>query len=183
MEDFLIPFGTIALAEMLDKSQLAVLLLAGRYKNHVTLFSGVMLAFLVLSILAVLAGSFATTLLPQSFLQIVAGILFILFGILSFRHEEEKQSLKKTGSNAFVTGFSLLFIAELGDKTQLATATFATQYNPWLVLLGAFFALTLLGFLALKLGGYLADHLNKELIHKIAGVIFVLLGIGFLLFP
>lgn len=182
MESFLIPFVTIALAEMLDKSQLAILLLAGRYKNHTSLFSGVAVAFLLLSALAVLAGSFITTLIPPLVLQIVAGILFILFGLLSFREDHEKQSLKKTGSNAFLSGFSLLFVAELGDKTQLATAAFATQYNPWLVFLGSFLALVFLAFLALKVGKYLAVRLNKNVLHKSAGVLFILIGIGFIIF-
>lgn len=183
MDSFFVPFITIALAEMLDKSQLAILLLGGRYKNHLTLFLGVSLAFLTLSALAVLAGSFITNLIPPLLLQIGAGTLFILFGLLSFRHVTDgKQSLKKTDSNAFFTGFSLLFVAELGDKTQLATAAFATQYNPYLVFLGAFLALSLLALLALKVGGYIADRLNKELLHKSAGVLFILIGIGFILF-
>lgn len=173
---------TILLAEMLDKSQLAILLLGSRFKNHLSLFFGVTLAFFSLSALAVLAGSFVTTLIPQMVLQIIAGVLFILFGILSFRHDEDKQTLKKTTGNAFLSGFSLLFLAEMGDKTQLATATFATQYNPFLVFLGSALALTFLAFLALRLGKMLSQRLNKEFIHKIAGVVFILLGLGFLFF-
>lgn len=182
MDGFLIPFITIALAEMLDKSQLAVLLLAGRYKTHTSLFLGVTLAFLALSALAVLAGSFVTGLIPQQVLQILAGILFILVGILSFRHDADEEKIKASHGNAFMTGFSLLFLAELGDKTQLATAVFATQYNPLLVFFGAFLALSTLAFLALKVGKVLAKKLNKNLIHKGAGIIFILLGLLFLFF-
>ncbi len=181
MGDFFIPFFTIAVAEMLDKSQLAILLLASRYKNHTALFGGIMLAFLLLSALAILAGSFITTLIPPLVLKYSAGALFILFGVLSFRHDSDQQTLKNTKRSAFITGFTLIFLAELGDKTQLATALFATQYNAWLVFAGAFLALTSLAFLAIKIGGYLEQKLNKNILQKIAGVVFILLGALFIL--
>lgn len=182
MSDFFIPFFTIALAEMLDKSQLVILLLAGRYKSHTSLFAGITTAFILLSALAVLTGSFIASLIPQSVLQILAGLLFILFGVLSFRSDSDKQKVKTTQRNAFITGFSLIFLAEIGDKTQLATTLFATQYNPWFVFLGAVLALSLLALLAIKIGGLLAKKLDKNLLQKIAGVVFTLLGLGFILF-
>ena len=71
----------------------------------------------------------------------------------------------------------MIFLTEWGDKTQVAAALFATQYNAWLVLLGTMLALSLLSLLAIFFGKILHKKLNQRLLKKVAGVVFIILGI------
>jgi putative Ca2+/H+ antiporter (TMEM165/GDT1 family) len=73
----------------------------------------------------------------------------------------------------------MIFLTEWGDKTQVAAALFATQYNAWLVLLGTMLALSLLSLLAIFFGKILNKKLNQKLLKKVAGVVFIILGITF----
>lgn len=178
--DFLIPFVTIGLAELLDKSQLSILLLSSRTKNYFQLFLGVMLAFLVIDGSAVLIGTYATSFLPLGITKFIAAGLFIIFGLLSLRESGKEKVEEISPKNIFLTGFSMVAIAEFGDKTQIATALFATEFNPVLVLVGVLTALALLTILTILIGQSLIKLISKKTINKVAGVIFILLGIVFL---
>src|SRR3989344_674675 len=113
---FILPFITIFLAELLDKSQLTVLLLASKTKKHLQLFLGVMLAFMVVDGSAILFGSIISDLFPQGFMRILSGLLFIIFGILSLKPQDsEKQEARL--QHPLISGFSLVFFSEWGDKT------------------------------------------------------------------
>src|SRR5690348_8334810 len=116
LEGLWIPFVAISLAEFLDKSQLSLLLLSSKTKNHFHLFLGAMLAFIIVDGVAILLGAWITSLVPISFIRLLSGAFFIIFGILSFRksHDEEERIISK--KSAFLSGFSLIFAAEWGDK-------------------------------------------------------------------
>ncbi|MGB9716805.1 MAG: TMEM165/GDT1 family protein [Thermodesulfovibrionales bacterium] len=178
LQDIFIPFLTIALAELGDKTQLAVLCLSSKTKKYVQLLLGITIAFVITDGLAILLGNFITNYVSIKYLKIVSGGIFIFFGIfilLSNKEEEAQCELRQPFSSAFF----LIFVSEIGDKTQIASGLFATQYNPFMVFLGVISALTVLSVMAIYLGRFIVTKINKRLISTIAGIVFVLLGISF----
>lgn len=177
----IIPFFTILLAEFFDKSQLAILLLATKSKHHLQLLLGTILAFALADGLAILIGSWLTSVIPHDVLKIISGLAFILFGILAFRHSHKEDHERQTRKSAFVSGFLVVFLSEWGDKTQFASAVFATQYNMLFVFLGVMLALTVLSAVAIFVGCSLSKTINKTLISRVSGIVFILVGLFFLL--
>jgi Ca2+/H+ antiporter, TMEM165/GDT1 family len=174
MDAIALPFITILLAELLDKSQLSVLLLATKTKRHLELFLGVLFAFIIVDGAAILFGAFLTTLIPQLYVKVASGLLFILFGILSLRDsstDEEHAKIKL--AQPAITGFLTVFLSEWGDKTQLASAVFASRYDALPVFLGVISALALLSLTAILLSNTLTKHIKPHLVHKTAGIIFL----------
>ncbi|MCX6694743.1 MAG: TMEM165/GDT1 family protein, partial [Candidatus Altiarchaeota archaeon] len=144
IEDFIVPFLAVALAELGDKTQLSILLLSSKTKKHAELLFGVLLAFLVVDGIAVALGSWITGIVPVGMLKILSAIVFVLFGILMLLHKDDENGDNASVKNPFATGFAVIFMAELGDKTQIAAGLFSTRYNPVMVLLGTLAALALL---------------------------------------
>lgn len=182
LQSIFVPFLTILVAEFLDKSQVSILFLASKTRHHLQLFLGTVLAFMVVDGLAIVFGSWLTSVVPESTLKLVAGVGFIVFGILAFRSTSEEKNASQTRNSVLVSGFTLVFLSEWGDKTQLASAIFATRYNTFFVFVGVMMALALLSFVAIYVGSALSKRINKTLISRISGVVFILLGIFFLLF-
>ena len=110
-------------------------------------------------------------------MKIVAGGIFIIFGIITFIKREEEIKLNKKEINPFITGFLLIFIGEWGDKTQIASATLATQYNPWLVFFGVIFAMSLMSILSIFLGNVLMKKIKPKTMSIISGLLFIVIGI------
>jgi Ca2+/H+ antiporter, TMEM165/GDT1 family len=181
IEDFLIPMVAVGLAEMGDKTQLSILLLSSRTKDYFQLLLGVMLAFLLADGFAILVGSWVTTLIPIGLLKLVSGAVFIIFGILILRSGPEEAEVNLSSRSTFLSGFSLIFLSEWGDKTQIASALFATEYNSWLVLLGVMTALAILSVLAIFLGRFISGRIDRKLITRAAGLVFILIGLAFAL--
>jgi putative Ca2+/H+ antiporter (TMEM165/GDT1 family) len=181
LEGVLIPMVTIALAEMGDKTQLSVLLLSTKTKEYFKLMMGVMLAFLIVDGVAILLGSFITSLVPDSILKLLSAAIFIGFGIMTLRNNNEEDEDEISFKNPFFAGFTMIFLSEWGDKTQIAAALFAVEYDPWQVLIGVMTALTLLSVMAIYLGQFIAGKIDRQLISRIAGALFILIGVSFAL--
>jgi len=176
IQDLLIPFISIGLAELGDKTQLAVLCLASKTKKYFQLLSGVVLAFAITDGLAILLGNFITAHIPILYIKIVSGVIFIIFGIITLlnnKAEEAQCELKQP----FASGFFLILVSEMGDKTQIASGLFATKYNPAMVFIGVLLALAILSVTAVYLGKFIAIKINKRIISKVAGIVFIVLGI------
>ncbi|MCX5859418.1 MAG: TMEM165/GDT1 family protein [Proteobacteria bacterium] len=180
--DLLIPFLTIGLAELGDKTQLSILLLSSKTKKHLELLLGVMTAFLITDGIAILIGSWITSVVPMAWIKIVSGVIFIVFGILTLKDTDEEGRDKLYSSNAFIAGFVMIFLTEWGDKTQIAAALFATKYHPLLVLISTLAALAVLSVMAVYLGKFIAEKIDKKIISRIAGILFILIGASFFLF-
>jgi len=182
LDDILIPLLAVGLAEMGDKTQLSILLLSSRTQEYARLVLGVMLAFLLADGLAILVGSYIDAVVPVTTVKALSGLVFILFGILILKEkgeeEESEQSLSARG--AFLSGFSMIFLSEWGDKTQIASALFATEYDPLLVLAGVMIALFILTLMAIFLGRYLSRRIDRKLLSRAAGGI-LLIGFSFLI--
>lgn len=182
IQDILIPFLLVGLAELGDKTQLAVLLLSTKTKKYTSLLSGIMLAFFLTTGIAILFGNYIAQKIPVDYVRIGAGSLFILFGLLTLY---KRGKTEEEGSNElkgpFLSGFWLILIAEMGDKTQLAAALFATQYNPYLVFIGVILALFTMSAMAVYLGKIIMERVDKNVISTIAGILFILIGASFFL--
>lgn len=175
-----IPFFTILAAEFFDKSQLAILLIATKSKHHIQLLIGSILAFAIVDGSAIIVGSWLTSIVPQDILKIISGLAFLVFGVLALKDNRKEEHKEYTKKGALASGFLVVFLSEWGDKTQLASAIFATQYNMLFVFLGVMLALSLLAILAIYVGKVLAKKVNKTLVSRVSGVVFMLLGIFFL---
>jgi putative Ca2+/H+ antiporter (TMEM165/GDT1 family) len=182
LDDILIPLLAVGLAEMGDKTQLSILLLSSRTQEYARLLLGVMLAFLLADGFAILVGSYVDTVVPVKTVKALSGLVFILFGVLILRGEAEEEGPESlTARSAFISGFSMIFLSEWGDKTQIASALFATEYDPHLVLAGVMIALFILTVMAIFLGKYLSRRVDRKLMSRVAGGIFLLIGSSFLL--
>ena len=182
ISDILIPFLAIALGELGDKTQLSVLLLSTRTKKHFQLFLGVTLAFLLTDGAAVLAGSWIGTVVPAHLVKAFSGIIFIVFGILTVRSGQAGGETRGKSRNPFLSGFVLIFLTEWGDKTQIMAALFAAEYDPVLVLIGAMASLALLSLTAIYLGRMISEKLDQKTAARIAGTVFIVIGISFFAF-
>lgn len=176
-------FGLIALAEMGDKTQLIAIALSTRYsRTHV--FAGLMAAFLVLTALAVGVGEVVVAFIGPEVIGIIAGLLFILFGVITIMMDEDDDNsyVKKSGAHsAFITTFSLIALAELGDKTELAVIALSAQYHaPIMVFLGAVLGLGLVSALGVAIGGKLQTMVSMEKLRIGSGILFLVFGVLFL---
>lgn len=175
LSDFLIPFIAVGLAELGDKTQIAVFCLSSKTKNYLSLLFGVILAFAVADGLAIIFGDFITRFVPINYIKITAGIIFLAFGIITLinRNDEKVSCEMKT---PFLSGFGIILLSEMGDKTQIASGLFAAEYNPWFVFLGVMLALTLLSVMAIYLGKTLLKNVNHEKVSIASGILFIIIG-------
>jgi putative Ca2+/H+ antiporter (TMEM165/GDT1 family) len=170
----------VGLAEMGDKTQLSILLLSSRTKEYLQLLAGVMLAFLLADGFAILVGSWVTSIVPVYLMKLISGAVFILFGLLILKGDSDAEDDEGLpAKNAFLSGFSMIFLSEWGDKTQIASALFATEYDPRAVFIGVMTALALLSIMAIYLGRFLSGRIERRLVTKIAGAAFILIGLSF----
>lgn len=181
LDAFLIPFVSIFLAELLDKSQLTVFLLSTKTKKHLQLLSGVVLAFVFVDGSAIVFGSIISTFIPEQILKLASGLLFIVFGLLALKSGNSETESNAKLRNPIISGFALVFLSEWGDKTQIASGVFALRYPPVVVFFAVISALTLISIIALKAGSVLIKRVNKRTISLLSGTVFIMLGVLFLL--
>ncbi len=178
IKGLIIPFITISLAELGDKSQLSLFLLATKTNKRFLIFFGAITAFFLVDGLAVLLGENVANLLPINIMKIISGIIFISIGLITlFLNKKGKTKKKNYSYGAFASAFLLIFFTEWGDKTQIATFLFASKYNGWLVFIGVLMALSLLSLLVIYLGNKINSKINYKIIKTVSGIIFILLGL------
>lgn len=181
LQGVLIPLIAVGLAEMGDKTQISILLLSSQTRDYLRLLLGVLLAFSIVDGAAILLGAWAGQLMPIGLLKLLSGAIFVAFGVLILKADQEEEKDVAPSGNVFLSSFTLIFVSEWGDKTQVASAVFAAEYSPWAVFLGTMTALAALSLLAIYLGRYFGERLNRRLISRIAGAVFIIIGLSFLL--
>lgn len=183
MDAFLVSTGLVALAEIGDRTQLLAFLLAARYKKPAPIILAILLATLANHGFAGLLGTWLTTMMAPETLRWVLGILFLAMAVWMLKPDElDDAKATVTRFGVFGTTFVTFFIAEIGDKTQIATVALAAQYQSLLwVVVGTTLGMMIANVPAVYAGDKLADKLPIGLIHKIAAVIFAALGIATLL--
>jgi putative Ca2+/H+ antiporter (TMEM165/GDT1 family) len=175
-------FAVIFVAELPDKTALASLVLATRHRALPVLL-GAAAALAIQSLVAVIAGSLLSMLPPRA-VHIGSGVLFLVSAVLMWRkHDEEPEAGKDGGqlgfARAFTMSFMVVFVAEWGDLTQIATAGFAARYKqPVLVFCAATAALWAVASVAVIAGNRAGHLLNPKLTQKIAAVLFALVGVA-----
>jgi len=172
-------FILVVAAEIGDKSQLVCMTLAARHRATPVLF-GAIFAFSFLNTLAVLFGTAIASWVPDYIVSASVALLFALFGIQSLRTEEqedEDEIIEKSSHTLFFTTFLLITVAEFGDKTQLAVVALSSSALPIAVWLGATLALALTSALGVWAGRTVLQKHPIILIHKISGIIFLILSV------
>jgi putative Ca2+/H+ antiporter (TMEM165/GDT1 family) len=173
---FLSSFSLVALAEIGDKSQLVCMTLAARYR-HWPVLLGASLAFVLLNILAVLFGAAVAAWLPEKVTAGVVSVLFATFGIhtlLSNNNEDSQDLLEEPGHGIFLTTLLLIFVAEFGDKTQIAVAGLASSLSALPVWLGATVALIFVSALGVWIGRTILQRLPLVWLRRFSGMLFLI---------
>ena len=179
MEAFLISTGIVALAEMGDKTQLLSLVLAARFRKPWPIVMGILVATLANHALAGAVGSWVTTLLGPIALRWVLGLSFIAMAVWMLipdkLDDEEGDPAPRMG--VFMTTLVAFFLAEMGDKTQIATVMLAAQYNAWFwVVAGTTLGMMLANAPVVWLGDAITRRVPIALVHKVSALIFAVLG-------
>lgn len=178
MLSFLTAFILIAVAELGDKTQLLTLALASRYKSR-TVLQGILMAILLLQLLAVAAGRLLRNAFPQELVQLLAGFLFIAFAIWIFSNWHKRtEEVRDKALTPLVAVFASFFLAELGDKTQLATAALAAKQGEQLgVWLGASLGMFLVSAATVFLGSRMQHLLPERTVHIVGALFFAIFGL------
>ena len=184
MESLFVSTGVVALAEIGDKTQLLAFILAARFKKPVPIILGILLATLVNHGLAGALGAWITATIRPEVLRWILGLSFIAMAVWTMIpdkiEEEETHIAHKFG----VFGATLItfFLAEMGDKTQIATVAMAAHYAaPVMVVIGTTLGMLIADVPAVFAGDKLAAKIPMRLVHTVAAAIFALLGVATLL--
>lgn len=179
MEALLVSAGVVALAEIGDKTQLLAFILAARFKKPWPIIAGILCATLVNHGLAGALGAWITSVLSPEILRWVLGLSFIGMAVWTMIpdkiEEEETQVAKRVG--VFTATLVTFFLAEMGDKTQIATVALAARFHDFFgVVAGTTLGMMLANVPAIWLGERFAHKLPTKAVHGVAAVLFVVLG-------
>jgi len=173
-------FGIVALAELGDKTQLAVIGLSPEGKSN-SVFIGALLAFALVDGVSALIGGSLSVLIPTFWIGLGAGTAFILFGVYTLLSKKAQKISVEKRPLSLVSSFSLIALMELGDKTQLAVIALAAEYEaPVLVFLGVMLAFTVLTGLGVTLGVAISRFVPLRYVKIGASFLFILFGAVFL---
>lgn len=175
----LVSFAVIFVAEMGDKTQLVAIMFALRYRWWIVL-SAILTATIAVHLVSVGIGHYLGAALPTHLLGILAGVMFVFFGLWTLRGDslgdDEASKTEKATAPAFFVVTSAFFLAELGDKTMLATVTLAAD-KPWLpVWIGSTIGMVAADALAILVGVVAGKHLPERLIQIVAAGLFLVFG-------
>lgn len=180
MEAFLISAGIVALAEIGDKTQLLAFILAAKFKRPLPIVIGILAATLANHAAAGALGSWITSLIDAPTLRWVLGLGFIAMGVwvlVPDRLGEGEMRLARLG--VFGTTFIAFFLAEIGDKTQVATIAMAAQYQALgAVVLGTTLGMMIANVPVVLLGDRATARIPARLVQRIAAAIFILFGVA-----
>ena len=180
MEAFLLSTGIVALAEMGDKTQLLALILAARFKRPWPIVLGILVATVANHALAGALGAWVTTQLGPQMLRWVLGASFIAMAVWMLIPDRVEDDGDSTAPRWGVFGTTVLafFLAEMGDKTQIATVMLAAQYSSYLwVVAGTTLGMMLANAPVVWLGERMTRLLPLPVVHRVSAAIFLLLGL------
>jgi putative Ca2+/H+ antiporter (TMEM165/GDT1 family) len=179
MDGLLLSFGVIFVAELGDKSQLMALTFAARYRALPVLV-GITIATAVVHAISVVVGVVVGGALPTDAISVVAGLAFVGFGIWTLRGDtltaDEAAKADRSNRSAVVAASVAFFLAELGDKTMLATITLATTEGAWGTWLGSTLGMVAADALAIVAGSQLGARLPERAIKIAAALAFFAFG-------
>jgi putative Ca2+/H+ antiporter (TMEM165/GDT1 family) len=182
MEAFLISLSTVAIAEMGDRTQLLALVLAAHYRKPWPILAGVLCATLANHAVAGFIGAHLGIYLTPSRLDLIVGISMILMALWTLKPDTlDERDAAPRRSSAFVATLIAFFIAEIGDKTQIATMALAAAYSSLaLVVAGTTLGMMLANAPVVFLGHAFSRRLPLKAIHIVASLLFLTLGLLFI---
>ncbi|AMS31919.1 MAG: TMEM165/GDT1 family protein [Betaproteobacteria bacterium] len=180
MESLLVSTGVVALAEIGDKTQLLAFILAARFKKPVPIILGILAATLINHGLAGALGAWITSVVSPDIMRWVLGLSFLAMAAWTLIpdkiEDEETHIAKKLG--VFGATFVTFFLAEMGDKTQLATVALAAHYAaPLMVIAGTTLGMLIADVPAVFIGNKFAAKIPMKLVHGVAAAIFAAMGV------
>jgi putative Ca2+/H+ antiporter (TMEM165/GDT1 family) len=188
LEAFLISTGIVALAEIGDKTQLLAFILAAKFRKPLPIILGILVATLVNHGVAAFLGTWLTSLISPGALRWVLGLSFIVMAVWILIPDQLEEDAKLTRSGVlgvfgiFGTTVLAFFLAEMGDKTQIATVALAAQYQALLaVVAGTTLGMMIANVPAVLMGNRITQYMPVRLVHTIAAAVFAVLGIATLL--
>jgi Ca2+/H+ antiporter, TMEM165/GDT1 family len=183
MEAFLVSTGIVALAEIGDKTQLLAFVLATQFRRPLPIVFGIFVATVVNHFCAAAVGSWITNLMGPDILRWVLGIGFLAMAAwIMVPDEIDENEPHSSRYGVFAATVITFFIAEMGDKTQIATVALAARFHEIVpVVIGTTLGMMLANVPAVYIGKRAATAVNLKLVHGIAAVIFVVLGIATLM--
>jgi putative Ca2+/H+ antiporter (TMEM165/GDT1 family) len=179
MPAFIASFIFVLLAEMGDKTQLLAMAFAAKYKAQQVLVA-VFLATFLNHAIAVSVGRFLTTVVPLEAISFIAALSFIFFGLWTLKGDELRgEDKKRSRFGPIVTVGIAFFLAEMGDKTQLATISLAVKYqNALAVLMGTTLAMVAADAVGIVVGIVMRKHIPEKTIKWFSAVVFILFGMS-----
>jgi len=174
---FLLSMSFVVLAEMGDKTQLLAMAFATRYKAWVVLWA-VFWATALNHLLAVTVGTYLTNIVPIEYIQIAAAVSFVLFGLWTIRGDELNNEDKRFSFSPFWTVAIAFFIAEMGDKTQLATVALAAKYQSLVpVWMGTTTGMLIADAIGIVAGIVIGKKIPERAVKWFAATIFIIFGL------
>ena len=180
LESLLVSTGIVARAEIGDKTQLLALVLAARFRKPWPIVAGIVVATLLNHFIAGVVGNWVAGFFTPAMLHAILAIAFLAVAAWTLIPDklDEDEASRVRYRGAFITTLITFFIAEMGDKTQIATVMLAAQYDYLLMVVAG----TTLGMLIANVpvvlaGNFAADRLPLTLIHRLAAAAFALLGL------
>ena len=174
-------FLVICIAEFGDKTQLLTMSLAAKYPME-KVIGGIFSATALLMLIAVLAGGLIQKFIPMIFISILAGAYFIIYGLIIIA-PATKEEKKEPGESAigskdpFWIVFASFFLAEIGDKTQIAAFALTAKYgSPVQIWIGATLGMIVANLFGIAIGNALRSYLPEKIINYMTGIIFIIFG-------
>lgn len=180
MEALLVSTGVVALGEMGDKTQLLALLLAARFRRPVPIVLGILVATLVNHACAAALGGWIAQALGPTWLRWVIGVSFLAMAAWMMVPDRLDDDAPSSAPRLGVFGTTVIafFLAEMGDKTQIATVALAARYTElWAVVTGTTLGMMLANVPAVLLGDGVAKRVPMRAVHGIAALVFAVLGV------
>lgn len=183
MEAFLISTGIVALAEIGDKTQLLAFILAAKFRKPLPIIVGILVATIANHAFAGALGAWITSLVAPGTMRWVLGLSFIAMAVwIMIPDKLDADDAPKTHGGVFLTTLIAFFLAEMGDKTQVATVALAAQYQAVVaVVAGTTLGMMIANVPAVLLGDRIANRIPVRVVHAIAAAIFAVLGVATLL--
>ena len=182
MEAFLISTGVVTLAEIGDKTQLLAFILAARFKKPLPIVLGILVATLLNHGLAGALGAWLTSLVSPENMRWILGLSFLaMAGWILVPDQVGDEDVAYTRYGAFVATLIAFFLAEMGDKTQIATVALAAQFEVlFAVIAGTTLGMMIANVPVIYIGEKLAHRMPVRLVHSIAALIFAIIGTAIL---
>jgi len=181
MEAFLVSTGVVALGEMGDKTQLLAVLLAARFRRRLPIIGGILVATLANHALAGAAGQWVADALGPTWLRWIIGVSFIAMAgwmLIPDRLGDNAAPSQALRLGVFGTTVVAFFLAEMGDKTQIATVALAARHDAFVaVVTGTTLGMMLANVPAVYFGEAVARRVSMRWVHGVSALIFLLLGL------